>query len=614
MSGTEVPVAQPKSPTRSPPPRRSSKSEKARLYLEHRNVAALMEEITQALVEEQPSDPKAFIAKFCQSCEATSKPHAVVAALKQSVQLSPEREPFTSNLSKFDDFVAIANTDRTLSTAATNFWTTMRNKLFPFTTGVGWKMECFDDTTPLDTELIKAAVARVFAVLPIIELNPVDIAMELGAPEEEILTEFFEGTKAGVFAMRWGPRCKRCFATTTSNIRHIAHVPTSNVRCSACRFENNFSLWSEVKVSFFFNQEILYVPCRNPPCHISPEATAAMVQIVPAFPTSTGHGYRFPLNLKKGSYRMFCGSSGINARVDVENEHVVSDDGSSSSEPIHLSVRSTEYANKVTKPILLEHGNVDLELRPDDEAFVALAFWPFDLDDDSSFKNANPTRWATAADCLCHPTFHNYFGDQVVTAEQNLSIENVVIAFTDIVNSTAHYARLGDGHALQLVQSHFDILFDAVRMHSGRVIKTIGDAVHATFLDCGKAIEAFVEAINRIDKFNKDNNYADEATKLQIRVGLHCGTVTIVALNGVNDCFGQYVNAAARIEGKCTPNHLLATTNVMMQTSAQKAVAKLIEEKRITVCEVEPMELKGVKEKIAGTLITVLSDCLPKNM
>ncbi len=57
----------------------------------------------------------------------------------------------------------------------------------------------------------------------------------------------------------------------------------------------------------------------------------------------------------------------------------------------------------------------------------------------------------------------------------------VAILFTDLRGSTAMYAERGDPRAYRLVRDHSAILADAIDGHNGALVKTIGDAIMATF-------------------------------------------------------------------------------------------------------------------------------------
>jgi CheY-like chemotaxis protein len=57
----------------------------------------------------------------------------------------------------------------------------------------------------------------------------------------------------------------------------------------------------------------------------------------------------------------------------------------------------------------------------------------------------------------------------------------VAVMFTDLVQSTLLYARLGPRRAAALRESHFHLLRDLADAHGGHVVKTLGDGVMAIF-------------------------------------------------------------------------------------------------------------------------------------
>ena len=62
-----------------------------------------------------------------------------------------------------------------------------------------------------------------------------------------------------------------------------------------------------------------------------------------------------------------------------------------------------------------------------------------------------------------------------------LAVKRVALLFTDIKGSTALYDRIGDIKAFNLVRQHFGVLRDVIAANRGALVKTIGDAVMASF-------------------------------------------------------------------------------------------------------------------------------------
>src|SRR6201999_1684861 len=96
----------------------------------------------------------------------------------------------------------------------------------------------------------------------------------------------------------------------------------------------------------------------------------------------------------------------------------------------------------------------------------------------------------TAKQLLTHQTFRDIYRTDVLTIDQRFKITSLTFLFTDLKGSTELYERIGDLPAYDLVRSHFSVLHEIVGKESGAVVKTIGDAVMATFETPDHAIAA----------------------------------------------------------------------------------------------------------------------------
>jgi class 3 adenylate cyclase len=116
--------------------------------------------------------------------------------------------------------------------------------------------------------------------------------------------------------------------------------------------------------------------------------------------------------------------------------------------------------------------------------------------------------------------------------------------------STAFYERVGDAVAYNLVREHFAFLAGIVRDHNGAVVKTIGDAVMASFDDPADAVRAALAAQAGIAEFNRRHAGGGGDRAFAIKLGVHCGASVMVNLNDRMDYFGTTVNMAARLQGQ----------------------------------------------------------------
>ena len=128
------------------------------------------------------------------------------------------------------------------------------------------------------------------------------------------------------------------------------------------------------------------------------------------------------------------------------------------------------------------------------------------------------------------------------------------LLFTDIVDSTAKVAELGDARWRDLMSEHFVGARAELERYRGREVKTTGDGLLATFdspgqaLRCAAAIQAFT---------NREG--------LKMRAGVHIGEVELVD----DDVRGVAVHAASRITGAATADEILVSelTRTIGETS-----------------------------------------------
>jgi class 3 adenylate cyclase len=180
-----------------------------------------------------------------------------------------------------------------------------------------------------------------------------------------------------------------------------------------------------------------------------------------------------------------------------------------------------------------------------------------------------PEKVLTGLDVLHRPLFHQRFSDEVLSAEESLEIRNVVFLFTDIKGSTALYEELGDATAYNLVREHFKVLFAAVEAHHGVVVKTIGDAVMASFRRPVDALEAALAVHETIEALKVPGR--DEA--VVVKMGLHAGPAIAVTMNERFDYFGQSVNRAARIQGLAHDQEIYFSESIFQDTASRRALA-----------------------------------------
>jgi class 3 adenylate cyclase len=105
-----------------------------------------------------------------------------------------------------------------------------------------------------------------------------------------------------------------------------------------------------------------------------------------------------------------------------------------------------------------------------------------------------------------------------------------------------------------------------VAAETGAVVKTIGDAVMATFTTPDRAVAAALRMREEMARINAERRNED----LLLKIGIHEGPCLAVTLNNNQDYFGHTVNMAARVQGLASSHAIFATKSVVEDTNSAK--------------------------------------------
>ena len=188
----------------------------------------------------------------------------------------------------------------------------------------------------------------------------------------------------------------------------------------------------------------------------------------------------------------------------------------------------------------------------------------------------------TAKRLLTNQTFRDIYRTDTLDVDQGLKITSLTFLFTDLKGSTALYDRVGDIVAYDLVREHFQVLNEIVASEAGAVVKTIGDAVMATFATPHRALAAALRMRDSV---------RDLKTDLQIKIGIHEGPCLAVTLNDRLDYFGQTVNVAARVQSLAESRAIFTTKSVVEDVQ----VSKMLEAGNFKLTE-QQAALRGVAD------------------
>ena len=119
------------------------------------------------------------------------------------------------------------------------------------------------------------------------------------------------------------------------------------------------------------------------------------------------------------------------------------------------------------------------------------------------------------------------------------------IMFTDIVDSTALAAAVGDIAWSRIIKHHLDQMARLVTDHGGRMVKSLGDGTLCSFPSASAALTAARRIQQRMEA-------AESEPRLRLRIGIHTGDI----VEAQGDYLGTVVNKAARITAVARPGEI----------------------------------------------------------
>jgi len=146
------------------------------------------------------------------------------------------------------------------------------------------------------------------------------------------------------------------------------------------------------------------------------------------------------------------------------------------------------------------------------------------------------------------------------------------VLYTDIVDSTAHLEEMGDARWREVLNTHDEIAGRLAASLGGRLVKSTGDGVLATFDGPGRAIRfatAFAAQLRSLG--------------LTIRTGIHTGEVELEG----DHVRGIAVHIGARVSSLAGPNQVLVSQTVKDMLAGSGA----------TFEDAGEHELKGVPDR-----------------
>jgi len=391
-------------------------------------------------------------------------------------------------------------------------------------------------------------------------VNVLAFADKTGLNEEKIIAAFLHASRLGIFELSWNVLCPGCGGVLDAGatLKTISRVEYD---CALCAAGYEPTLDEMVEVAFTVSPRVRRIAAHSPDTLSEAEYYRQIFW---------GSGVDLPETLGDSlaaftidSIELPPGEKAI-LSVQLPNDFVIIFDPVTHAtqfvdvkgEPTRERQTLSVVFNNVKAPtgtIEMRPGPLRLSLDNQTDRRVLPGLW---IAGDALHNLMGRRRqFLTAKRLLTNQTFRDIYRTETLEVDQRLKITSLTFLFTDLKGSTALYERVGDLVAYDLVRQHFHTLYEVVSAEAGAVVKTIGDAVMATFPTPDRALAAALRMREEMARINAERRNED----LLLKIGIHEGPCLAVTLNNSQDYFGHTVNLAARVQGLASSRAIFAT-------------------------------------------------------
>ena len=401
------------------------------------------------------------------------------------------------------------------------------------------------------------------------KINALDLAAKSGIEEERLIAALLHAARIGLFEMSWNVICRSCAGVLDANTT-LKTLDQPEYKCAFCAATYETTLDNMVEVTFTVSPRLRKIAAHNPddlpaieyyrqifwssgidlPAdyeRLIKEVTLEIIEL-PA-----GERAILSLQLPAGSVIIFDPVTHTAQFLEVKGE------------PSNERQNLSQILNDLrAAPITTEMrpGPLRLVLENRTGHRVLPTVWFVDKTLEELLGRRRPV--LSAKRLLTNQTFRDIYRTDTLAVDQRLKITSLTFLFSDLKGSTELYDRVGDLVAFDLVKEHFRVLNDIIASERGAVVKTIGDAVMATFATPDRAVAAAIRMREAMDDLGEQRHQKD----LLLKMGIHEGPCLAVSLNDRQDYFGQTVNIASRVQALAASRSILVTEQVVENPEA----------------------------------------------
>jgi class 3 adenylate cyclase len=406
------------------------------------------------------------------------------------------------------------------------------------------------------------------------KINAIDLAAREGVDEEHLIGALLHAARIGLFEMSWNVICRSCAGILDVNTT-LKTLDQPEYRCAFCAAAYETTLDNMVEVTFTVSPRLRKIAAHSPgelsateyyrqifwssgidlPAdyeRLMQEVTLEIVELPP------GERAILSLQFQPGILIIFDPVTHAAQFLDVKGE------------PTRERQNLSQVFNNVRTPASsfeMRPGPARLVLENRTDLRVLPAVWIANRRLEDLLGRRKPV--LTAKRLLTNQTFRDIYRTDTLAIDQRLKITSLTFLFSDLKGSTELYDRVGDLVAFDLVKEHFRVLNEIIASEKGAVVKTIGDAVMATFATPDRAVAAAIRMRDAMTDLGEQR----QQKSLLLKMGIHEGPCLAVSLNDRQDYFGQTVNIAARVQALAATRAIVATGQVVENSQVSAVLA-----------------------------------------
>ena len=413
-----------------------------------------------------------------------------------------------------------------------------------------------------------AAMEKLVAKAPdqrLCRINVLSFAAEHGLDEEKTIAAFLHAARLGLFEMSWNVLCPGCGGVLDAGTS-LKTVQQDEYACSLCASGYEPTLDEMVEVTFTVSPRVRRIAAHDPDSLSFAEYCRQVYwssgvdlpegplddlfagMVLETLDLAPREKAIIALQMPAEFLIVFDPVTHTAQFIDVQGEPTT--------ERQALSFRiSRVHAHNETRVLRPGPLRLTVENETDDRVLPSVFIAGHKLHD--LLGRRRP--FLTAKRLLTNQTFRDIHRTDTLDVDQRLKITSLTFLFTDLRGSTELYDRVGDLVAFDLVKAHFGVLHEIVASEAGAVVKTIGDAVMATFPTPDRALAAALRIRAAMLALNVERGRED----LLLKIGIHEGPCIAVTLNDRQDYFGQTVNIASRVQHLAKESAIFATGRIV---------------------------------------------------